>query len=269
VTDPEQARALAALHGATGLAGDLNIDGSIGSHTALLREPYVDDPGCRGSAYRDVASVRDHVAACAVAGVQSGFHVIGDAGLDLVLEGYEAAGRLVGVDLVRASRPRLEHAEMVDAHGIGRMARLGIRASVQPAFDAAWGGENGMYVSRLGAERAEGCNPFAELADEGVALALGSDAPVTPMDPWGGVHAAVDHRTAASGMRPFDAFDAATHGGWYAARAEHPGGPLAVGAVADLALWATPQTLSAVLDARTRPTCRLLVVDGEPIGSPS
>jgi predicted amidohydrolase YtcJ len=99
-----------------------------------------------------------------------------------------------------------------------------------------------------------------------VALALGSDAPVTPLDPWGGVHAAVDHRTDGSGLRPFDAFDAATHGGWHAARAEHPDGPLAVGAPAHLALWATSQTLSAVLRDRAVPTCRLLLVDGTPIG---
>ena len=59
-----------------------------------------------------------------------------------------------------------------------------------------------------------------------------------------------DHRTPGSGLRPFDAFDAATHGGWYAARAEHPDGPLAVGAPAHLALWATDQTLSAVLAER-------------------
>ena len=109
-------------------------------------------------------------------------------------------------------------------------------------------------------------NPFADLADAGVALALGSDAPVTPLDPWGGVHAAVDHRTPGSGLRPFDAFDAATHGGWYAARAEHPVGPLAVGAPAHLALWATDQTLSAVLAERARPACRRLLVDGTPIG---
>jgi predicted amidohydrolase YtcJ len=139
-------------------------------------------------------------------------------------------------------------------------------ASVQPAFDAAWGGPSAMYAERLGAERAAGCNPFAELADTGVALALGSDAPVTPLDPWGGVHAAVDHRTPGSGMRPFDAFDAATHGGWYAVRREHPAGPLAVGAPADLAVWATGSTLSAVLSERQRPTCRLLLVGGDPVG---
>jgi hypothetical protein len=83
------------------------------------------------------------------------------------------------------------------------------------------------------------------------------------MDPWGGVHAAVDHRTPGAGLRPFDALDAATHGGWHAARAETAAGPLAVGAPADLALWETPATLSGVLDARDRPRCAALVVAGE------
>jgi predicted amidohydrolase YtcJ len=69
-------------------------------------------------------------------------------------------------------------------------------------------------------------------------------------------------------MRPFDAFDAATHGGWVAARAEHPEGPLSVGAPADLALWETELTLSAVLAARARPICRRLIVAGNPIGDP-
>jgi predicted amidohydrolase YtcJ len=150
------------------------------------------------------------------------------------------------------------------------MRHLGMVASVQPAFDAAWGGTAGMYAERLGAERALACNPFAELSDAGVALALGSDAPVTPLDPWGGVHAAVDHRTPGAGLRPFDAFDAATFGGAYAARAEHPEGPLAVGAPAHLALWDTGDGLSAVLASRARPACRLLLVAGdlvpEPIG---
>ena len=118
-------------------------------------------------------------------------------------------------------------------------------------------------AERLGLERAIATNPVADLADEGVVLAIGSDAPVTPLDPWGGVHAAVDHRSPASGMRPFDAFDAATHGGWHAARREHPDGPLAVGAPADLALWETSETLSAVLAERARPACRQLVVGGD------
>jgi predicted amidohydrolase YtcJ len=175
----------------------------------------------------------------------------------------------LGRAAVRACRHRLEHVEMVGAAAVDRLAGWGMVASVQPAFDAAWGGDAGMYAERLGVDRALDTNPFADLVDAGVPLALGSDAPVTPMDPWGGVHAAVDHRTPASGLRPYDAFDAATHGGWHAARAEHPQGPLAVGAPGDLALWATTETLSAVLAGRGRPACRLLLVDGAPVAGPA
>ena len=142
-------------------------------------------------------------------------------------------------------------------------------ASVQPAFDAAWGGDAGMYSERLGAGAGRADHqPVRRLSPTRVSpLALGSDAPVTPLDPWAGVHAAVDHRTPGSGLRPFDAFDAATHGGWYAVarraprRARWPSG-----ARASLALWGTAETLSAVLAGRARPACRLLLVDGEPIG---
>ena len=152
VTDPEQATALLALHGAAGLGGDLNIDGSIGSHTAHLRAGLRRRPRVLGTAYRSSADVRDHVAACAVAGIQSGFHVIGDAGMDTVLEGYEAAAGLVGLDAC-GPPPALEHAEMVDADGSPGWRAWAWSASVQPAFDAMWGGAAGMYEARLGRAR--------------------------------------------------------------------------------------------------------------------
>ena len=252
--------------GLAGAGGDLFCDGAFGSHTAALSSPYTDRPETSGALRFETAQLVDHVRACTEASVQAGFHCIGDAAVGQVLDAVGAVVEELGVEAVRACRHRLEHLEMVGGTAIARMQAWGMVASVQPAFDAAWGGDAGMYVERLGEERALGCNPFADLADAGVALALGSDAPVTPLDPWGGVHAAVDHRTKGSGLRPFDAFDAATHGGWYAARAEHPVGPLATGAPAHLALWDTNQPLSAVLTERARPTCRLLLVDGTPIG---
>ena len=265
VADPTQAEAVARLHGATGLAGDLNIDGSIGSHTALLREDYADEPGCRGTAYRDVASVRDHVAACAMAGLQSGFHVIGDAGLDLVLDGYEAAARLVGAATVRASRPRLEHAEMADAAGIARMARLGLRASVQPAFDAAWGGPEGLYSARLGVERVTGTNPYASFVAAGVGLAFGADSPVTPFGPWAAVRAAVGHRDPDQRVPATVAVEAHTRGGW-AAAGDDTGGELRVGAPASLAAWdgVTPgeDGLPVLGGGVPLPLCRLTLRHG-------
>ncbi|MFD2093750.1 amidohydrolase [Blastococcus deserti] len=251
--------------GLTGAGGDLFCDGALGSHTAALSAPYTDRPGTSGALRFETASLVDHVRACTLAGVQAGFHCIGDAAVNQVLAAVGTVVEELGAAAVRACRHRLEHLEMADASVMARMRAWDMVASVQPAFDAAWGGDSGMYAERLGAARAAATNPFADLADAGVALALGSDAPVTPLDPWGGVHAAVDHRTPGSGLRPFDAFDAATHGGWHAARAEHPAGPLAVGAPAHLALWATAHTLSAVLAERARPSCRQLLVDGEPI----
>lgn len=265
VAEPEQARALAALHGARGLGGDLNIDGSIGSHTALLRAPYADDPACRGTAYRDVASVRDHVAACALAGVQNGFHVIGDAGVDLVLDGYEAATRLVGVEAVRASRPRLEHVELVDDEGIARMARLGILASVQPAFDAAWGGPEGMYAQRLGAGRVVGTNPYASMTAAGVGLAFGSDSPVTPFAPWAAVRAAVEHRDPAQRLGTSAALEAHTRGGRLAA-GDPEGGVLRLGGPATFAAWEVtgpaPDGLPELGGGRPLPRCRMTVAAG-------
>ncbi len=265
VTEPEQARALAGLHGAVGLGGDLNIDGSIGSHTALLREGYADAPDLRGSAYRDVAAVRDHVAACALAGVQSGFHVIGDAGLDLVLEGYVRAAELVGEDVVRASRPRLEHAEMVDAAGVATMARLGIGASVQPTFDAYWGGREGMYAARLGPDRGVATNPLRGFAAAGVRLGLGSDSPVTPFAPWVAVRAAVEHRDEAQRLDPATAVAAHTVGGWDLAGVEG-GGALAVGGPATFAAWSVaelgPDGLPRLGGGLPLPECLLTVRDG-------
>ena len=252
--------------GLTGAGGDLFCDGAFGSHTAALSRPYTDRPDTSGVLRFETAQLVDHVRACTEASIQAGFHCIGDAAVTQVLDAVGTVVADLGVTAVRACRHRLEHLEMPDAAAIARMREWGMVASVQPAFDAAWGGDGGMYAERLGVARAATTNPLADLADAGVVLALGSDAPVTPLDPWGGVHAAVDHRTTGSGLRPFDAFDAATHGGWYAARAEHAVGPLANGAPAHLALWATDQTLSAVLAERGRPTCRLLLVDGSEIG---
>ena len=248
--------------GLAGAGGDLFCDGAFGSHTAALSTPYADRPSTSGALRFETAQLVEHVRSCTAAGVQAGFHVIGDAAVDQVLTAVEAVGEQLGRDAVRACRHRLEHVEMAGPDQIERMRRWGVVASVQPAFDAAWGGEAGMFAERLGVSRALDCNPLADLADGGVAIALGSDAPVTALDPWGGVHAAVDHRTPGSGMRPFDAYDAATYGGWYAARAEHPAGPLAVGAPAHLALWATGLTLSGVLAGRARPAAAALLVAG-------
>ena len=97
-----------------GLAGALCVDGSIGSRTAALRSPYTDAQDTSGYRYLTVEQVRDHVVACTEARLQAGFHVIGDAGVDAVIEGLRLAAEVVGEAALRRSRHRLEHVEMLD-----------------------------------------------------------------------------------------------------------------------------------------------------------
>ena len=136
---------------------------------------------------------------------------------------------MLGADAVRAARHRVEHVELVPAGAAGTFVDLEVVASMQPAFDGLWGGDTGMYAERLGLARSLASNPMAALAGVGVALAFGSDSPVTPLDPWGAVRAAVHHHPG-SRMGAAAAFAAHTRGGWAAAR--RPGGQLAAGAPA-------------------------------------
>ncbi|HEY0814699.1 MAG TPA: amidohydrolase family protein [Pseudonocardia sp.] len=254
VTTADEARQLLATTGAHGLAGDLFVDGSLGSHTAALRSPYADAPGSRGHPYLEAEQIGAHVAACTLAGVQAGFHVIGDAAADALVQGLALAAAQTSPGAVRARAHRVEHLEMVDTRQQAVLADLGVVASVQPLFDAWWGGSDRMYVQRLGPERARGMNPFAALRTAGVTLALGSDSPVTPLGPWAAVRAAVDHHTAGSGV-PLDvALAAHTTGGHRCAGDFAPlAGRLVAGAPASYAVWdmsGDPRCLQTVQDGR-------------------
>jgi predicted amidohydrolase YtcJ len=250
-----------------GLAGDLCVDGSIGSRTAAYLDDYCDAPG-RGHLYLTVEQVRDHVAACTRAGVQAGFHVIGDAAVEVARRGIRRAAEQVGIAAVRAARHRLEHVESIDAEGGADLADLRVTASVQPAFDALWGGPDGMYAARLGTERAGRMNPFGALASAGVALACGSDSPVTRFDPWGAVASCVGHHEAAQRLGVATAFAAHTVGGWWAGGVDGAG-RLPVGAPATFAAWqldAAPDGTGLPrldgLDGGARPRCLLTVRSG-------
>ncbi|MFY1631937.1 amidohydrolase [Solwaraspora sp. WMMB335] len=233
--------------GAVAAGGDLYADGALGSRTAFVSQPYADGTGC-GSRFLDAEQVAAHLVDCAQRGMQGGFHAIGDAAVAAVAEGFAVAARRVGVDRLRAGRHRVEHVELVDRRVIGAFVEYGVVASVQPAFDRLWGGRRQMYAARLGVARALASNPFAALHGVGVPLAFGSDSPVTPLDPWGAVRAAVSHFNPASRLGVRSAFAAHTRGGW---RALAPGvartsqeGVLAPGASATFAVWACPAGVS-------------------------
>lgn len=227
----------AAELGCLGSAGDLCADGAIGSRTAAMTSPYA-DADTRGHRYLEVEDVTDHVVACTRAGVQAGFHCIGDDAVSTVIDGFRRAADVVGREALVAARHRLEHVEMIDAAGIATMAALGIVASVQPMFDARWGAAGGLYDERLGSRHAA-MNPFGSLARAGVVLAFGSDTPVTPFDPWGAVRAARWHHDPEERISVPAAFAAHTRGGWQAARRDEEG-VLAPSRPATFAVWDVP-----------------------------
>lgn len=238
VTTAAQVRALMEQTGARGLAGDLFVDGALGSHTAWLHQPYADAPDRVGTCYLDADAIEAHVRACTEEGVTAGFHVIGDAAVAAAVAAFERVVADLGVVAVARCGHRLEHLEMVTADQAAKLGAWGVIASVQPNFDALWGGRDGMYADRLGAERASRLNPLALLASQGVPLALGSDAPVTGLDPWATVRAAVHHHTAGSGVSARAAFAGATRGGWRAAGVRDDNiGALVPGAPASYAVW--------------------------------
>jgi hypothetical protein len=232
---------LAAIPGLTGIGGDLNVDGSLGSRTAALRAPYADAADEHGVLYLTAEQVANHIAAVTRAGVHAGFHVIGDRAMDELVLGLKAAADVEGAGPVAGAGHRIEHAEMIDAMTMAQLVLLGARISAQPAFDAAWGGPDGLYATRLGPGRAVLLNPLADLTAAGIPLAFGSDSPVTPVDPWAGVRAAVRHTAADQRISGRAAFRAATRGGWRLAGLDGTGaGELRVGAPAHLAVWRAP-----------------------------
>lgn len=242
----DHARELVAIAGADALGGDLFIDGAIGSRTAWLLEPYHDAPDVTGIDYLSPDTVLDHLRACTEAGLQAGFHVIGDAATETVVDALDALAAEFGTPALASRAHRVEHAEMVDAAQAQTLAACGVVASMQPQFDAGWGAPGGLYAQRLGNERASRMNDFATLAKAGVALAFSSDSPVTAMDPWATIRAAVHHNQQRNAISARGAFAASTRGGWRAGGTNDGlTGTLAVGAPASYAVWEVDELVVA------------------------
>jgi predicted amidohydrolase YtcJ len=214
--------------------GDLFLDGSIGSHTAAVIAPYA-DAGGTGELFHEDEAVTEFFTACTRAGRGAGVHAIGGRAIEQALRAVEAAAAAEGAAAVRGCRHRLEHVELPTRDQVARLAQLGVVASVQPAFDAAWGGASGLYASRFGDRAACESNPLRWFAEEGARLCFGSDSTVTPLDPWGAIIAAEGH-LGGLGVDRATAVRAHVLGGRYAAFQDDVG-PLAAGCRADFTVW--------------------------------
>lgn len=195
-------KALAASRDCVG--GDLALDGSIGSRTAAMSKPY-EDEDVMGSLYLEDEEVIAFFVEATRAGLQAGVHAIGDAAVDQAIRCMEQALLRLGPMAAagaRRLRHRIEHFECVAPAQIERASAIGMVASVQPAFDKYWGGKVGMYSERLG-ERAASMNPLSAMIRAGMSPAGGSDSPVTPLDPFLGIAAAIEHHERGFAV-PFD-----------------------------------------------------------------
>jgi predicted amidohydrolase YtcJ len=160
------------------------IDGSLGGHTAAMYEPFADRPDIRGTERFDHQRMVDMGRTSLELGGAVAIHAIGDRANDLALDVHEELVK-EGAD---PARLRIEHASVLTDATIERMARLGVTASIQPAFLAS---EETWLEKRLGPERMDRAYPFRSLIEAGVPLLGGSDSPVELPDPETGINAAV------------------------------------------------------------------------------
>lgn len=225
-------------------------DGSLGARTAKLTESYADAPDETGQWVVSPDELDDLTERVDDADFQMTAHAIGDAAIDAVLDAYEQTD-------AGAARHRIEHAELPSQGAIERLADRGVVASVQPNF-LKWTGEDGLYDSRLGAERRTHSNPLGELLDSGVRLAFGSDC--MPLDPLFGMHHTVNAPAERQRLTVTEALRAYTSGAAYAGFDEHRLGTIEPGKEADfVVLDRPPWETSDIADIDVAMT----VVDGD------
>ena len=224
------------------IGGDMFLDGSFGSHTAWMSEPYTSAPpsgsGPNGIGYRDDEDLFSFFLASQEAGLMTGVHAIGDAAIEQAIATWEKVADKVGIDAVRSIGHRIEHFECASDDHIARAAALGLGASVQPCFDRFWGGEDGLYSERIGWDRAAGMNRFRSMLDAGLVVGAGSDSTVTPLDPFLQMAALREHHVPEQRVGPRVALMMHTYGGHALMRGVSAAtrGVIAPGRRADLAL---------------------------------
>ncbi len=162
--------------------GPLKIisDGSLNTRTAWCCEEYADGSGA-GAPNQTSAELAGLLELAHRHGLEVATHAIGDLALKEALAAYDVTG----------AAGSIEHAQLVRRDAVTTMARLGLRASVQPAHLL----DDRDVTEELWPDRTERCFAFRWMLDDGVELAFGSDAPVSPLDPWLAIAAAV-HRSA-------------------------------------------------------------------------
>jgi predicted amidohydrolase YtcJ len=218
-------------------------DGALGPRTALMVDPYEGEPSNFGIRVTDIETMHELVGRASAAGLPSSIHAIGDRAVREVLDVFQSvrAEEAARGEAPHTHRHRIEHVQIVHPDDIDRLAELNIIASMQPMHATS----DYQMADRYWADRCQWAyNPRLQL-DRGVVVAFGSDSPIDPFEPLGGIYAAVARRRpdgspGAEGWYPAakvtvaEALRGYTFGPAYAAGQEKRIGKLAPGYLADL-----------------------------------
>jgi hypothetical protein len=220
------------------------MDGSLGSHTAAMIEPYSDDPKNSGLPRYDAAKLNDMARERVLAGFQLGFHAIGDKGVQMALDAFAEAEKAAREAKVKAAnggdefRLRIEHAQVTTPAEINQFKQLKVVVSMQPSHvltDMRWAQD------RLGPKRAATSYAWLAFLNKGVGLAFGTDYPVEPVTPFRGLYAAITRKSEDGKLEYFpeqrltmdQAISAYTQGSAFAEFEEKEKGKLVPGMLAD------------------------------------
>jgi predicted amidohydrolase YtcJ len=245
-------------------AAKLFSDGAFGGRTACLSEDYSDAPGWRGTPMYPREELAERVRVAHEKGFAAAVHAIGDAGLEATVAAFAAAPPV-------GQRDRLIHAELVRPDLVQRIAGLGDRVvvDIQPRFtvsDFPW------LQDRLGRERIQYACAWRTLKEAGLRLAGGSDAPIEPIEPLLGMHAAVARKQPyAEGpgygmeqaLTPEEAVRLFTRDACFANGSEHHKGVIAPGWLADFTVVDRDIVRSADVDDLLRANVLYTIVGGE------
>jgi predicted amidohydrolase YtcJ len=160
-------------------------DGAMGGRSALLSEPYSDDPSTSGVAIHSQQELNALVAKARKHGLPVAVHTIGDLALEMTLNAIEEHPVRSGL------RDRIIHAQVLTPELLERMKKLPIIVDIQPRFVAA---DFPWVIDRLGQQRVKWSYAWKTMLKAGLLLAGGSDAPIEPVSPLLGIHAAMTRR---------------------------------------------------------------------------
>lgn len=169
------------------------MDGTLGSRTAWMMEPYLDDPNDPENAGFPLAlagsgALHEYIILGASKNLQPAVHAIGERANHVLLDWFEDIPQWLREQIP----PRIEHAQHLLPEDVHRFAELNVIASMQPLHKA----DDGRYAEqRIGMERLRNSYAFRSLINSGATLAFGSDWPVVSVNPFLGIHAAVTAKT--------------------------------------------------------------------------